>query len=57
MKRVKDSKRIINRDKDGRIIEDLSEVVLPKDLEISIFKILNPDISLKEVNFSSQIAN
>ncbi|MEK4425139.1 hypothetical protein [Solibacillus sp. FSL K6-1523] len=48
-----ESKKIINRDKDGRIIEDLSEVTLPQDLEISIFKILNPDLSITEVRFSS----
>jgi len=47
------SKKIINRDKNGNIIEDLSKVKLPKELEINIFKILNPELRIQEVKFVS----
>lgn len=47
------SKKIINRDKDGNIIKDLSKVKLPQEIEISIFKILNPELPIKEVKFVS----
>lgn len=47
------SKKIINRDKNGRIIKDLSKVTLPQELEISIFKILNPELPIEEVKFVS----
>ncbi|MFD1203556.1 hypothetical protein ACFQ38_00195 [Sporosarcina contaminans] len=45
-------KRIINKDKNGHIIKDLSKVKLPKELEVSLFKILNPGITVEEVKFS-----
>ncbi|UPW82752.1 hypothetical protein [Lysinibacillus sp. Ag94] len=47
------SKKIINRDKNGNVIEDLSKVKLPQELEISIFKILNPELRIQEVKFVS----
>lgn len=47
------SKKIINRDKKGRVIKDLSKVTLPQELEISIFKILNPELRIQEVKFVS----
>lgn len=50
---MESTKKIINRDKQGRIIKDLSKVTLPQELEISIFKILNPDLPIKEVKFVS----
>ncbi|MEY9980489.1 hypothetical protein [Lysinibacillus sp. RC79] len=50
---MESSKKIINRDKDGKVIKDLSKVTLPQELEISIFKILNPELRIKEVKFVS----
>ncbi|MCS1383235.1 hypothetical protein NXZ75_13595 [Lysinibacillus sphaericus] len=50
---MESSKTIINRDKKGRIIKDLTKVTLPQELEVSIFKILNPDLPIKEVKFVS----
>lgn len=50
---MESTKKIINRDKQGRIIKDLSKVSLPKELEISIFKILNPELRIQEVKFVS----
>lgn len=35
-------KRIINIDKHGNIIEDLTQVELPRELELSIYETLNP---------------
>jgi hypothetical protein len=39
---------IINRNKDGKIIRDLSAVRLPYQLEAEIFRLLNPGMEIKE---------
>lgn len=45
-------KQIINRDKSGKHIPDISKVQLPYHLEAAVFKILNPKLQMdfKEVN-------
>lgn len=45
-------RRITHFDKNGNAIKDLSKVKLPPDLEVAIFKILNPSLPVKEVKFS-----
>lgn len=46
-------KRIINIDRNGNPIEDLSKVELPRDLEISIFETLNPTTSAERLEEES----
>lgn len=35
--------KVINRDKNGKTIKDLSKVVLPIELSKEIYELINPD--------------
>lgn len=37
----------IHKDKNGKVIPDISKVKLPRELEESVFKILNPSMDFK----------
>lgn len=39
-------RRIVNKDKNGKVITDLSKVKIPNTLSVSIFKILNPGVTV-----------
>lgn len=40
--------KIINRDKNGNIIKDLSKVQIPREIEEDILEILNPTLTVKK---------
>lgn len=42
------NKKIINLDKNGNVIKDLSKVDIPYDLRVSIFEIMNPNMTAAE---------
>lgn len=45
--------KIINLDKKGRVITDLSKVKIPYDLKVQVFKVLNPELEVKKENEAS----
>ena len=47
-------RKFIHRDKNGKVIPDISKVKIPYDLTVSIVKILNPGISVAEQERQAQ---
>jgi hypothetical protein len=41
-------KEIINKDKNGKIITDLSKVVIPEEMNKRLFSILNPQLTISK---------
>lgn len=41
-------RKFIHRDKNGKVIPDISKVKIPYDLSVSIVKILNPGIAVAQ---------
>lgn len=40
--------KVIHRDKNGNVIEDLSKVKVPLDIQERMFKLINPHIEWEE---------
>ncbi|WP_424236412.1 hypothetical protein [Bhargavaea ginsengi] len=48
---------VINIDRDGKEIPDLSRVVVPLEQSSQVVEILNPGVRVKEVERHEQVAN
>ncbi|GGG32691.1 hypothetical protein GCM10007425_29180 [Lysinibacillus alkalisoli] len=46
---------VINRDKNGKLIPDLSKVEVPKELVESIFKVLNPELEVTRCDVTTDV--